>query len=55
MQAKRRHSTPADYDNRDYVLHPQNSARNPLIVRADICGQPHGYMQITRAVVYGKS
>ena len=33
-----RHSTPADYDNRDCVLHPQNSAQNPLIVRADICG-----------------
>ena len=34
-----RHSTPADYDNRDCVLHPQNSANcsawNPLIVRAE--------------------
>ena len=53
MQAIR-HSTPADYDNPDCVLHLQNSARNQLIVRADIHRRPCGYMRITRAVVCGK-
>ena len=53
MQAIR-HSTPADYDNSNCVLHPQNSARNPLIVRVDIHERPCGYMQITRVVVCGK-
>ena len=50
-----RHSTPTDYDNRDCVLHPQNSARNPLIVRAESSKCPRGYMRIFRAVVCGKS
>ena len=39
----------------DCVLHPQNSAQNPLIVRADIHGRLRGYMRIFRAVVCEKS
>ena len=45
-----RHSTPTDYDNRDCVLHPQNSARNPLIVRAESSKCPRGIRRLSARI-----